>query len=56
MHRRQFLLLALPAIVGLLLMPASAQLVEQPVRIIYPFAAGGSNMSCTLRKRSVNVL
>jgi len=42
MRRRHFLRLALPAIVGLLPIPASAQLVEQPVRIIYPFAAGGS--------------
>jgi len=42
MRRRQFLQLALPAIVGLLPMPASGQLVEQPVRIVYPFAAGGS--------------
>ncbi len=41
MHRRQFLQLALPAIVGLLSIPASAQ-VEQPIRIVYPFAAGGS--------------
>ena len=42
MRRRQFLRLALPAIAGLLPMAASAQFVEQPVRIIYPFAAGGS--------------
>jgi len=42
MHRRQLLLLALPAIVGLLSTPAPAQLVDQPIRIIYPFAAGGS--------------
>src|SRR5215472_5561502 len=42
MRRRQFLRLSLPAIVGLRPIPASAQLVEQPVRIIYPFAAGGS--------------
>jgi tripartite-type tricarboxylate transporter receptor subunit TctC len=42
MHRRQFLQLAVPAIVGLLPIPASAQLVEQPVRIVYPFAAGGA--------------
>jgi tripartite-type tricarboxylate transporter receptor subunit TctC len=34
--------LALPAIIGLLPIRAAAQLVEQPVRIIYPFAAGGS--------------
>jgi tripartite-type tricarboxylate transporter receptor subunit TctC len=42
MHRRQLLQLAAPAIVGLLPFPASAQIAEQPVRIIYPFAAGGA--------------
>jgi tripartite-type tricarboxylate transporter receptor subunit TctC len=42
MRRRQFLRLALPAIAGLLPIRASAQLLEQPIRIIFPFAAGGS--------------
>jgi tripartite-type tricarboxylate transporter receptor subunit TctC len=42
MRRRQFLQLALPAIAGLLPIRASAQLLEQPIRIIFPFAAGGS--------------
>src|SRR5258708_22884116 len=41
MHGRQFLQLARPAIVGLLSIPASAQ-VEQPIRIVYPCAAGGA--------------
>ena len=41
MRRRQLLQLVLPAIFGLLSIPASAQ-VEQPIRIVYPFAAGGS--------------
>ena len=42
MRRRQILRLALPAIVGLLPFSASGQVVEQPIRIIFPFAAGGS--------------
>jgi tripartite-type tricarboxylate transporter receptor subunit TctC len=42
MRRRQLLRLALLAIVGLAPIPASAQVVEQPIRIIFPFAAGGS--------------
>jgi tripartite-type tricarboxylate transporter receptor subunit TctC len=42
MRRRQFLQIALPAIVGLQPILAMAQLAEQPLRIIYPFAAGGS--------------
>jgi tripartite-type tricarboxylate transporter receptor subunit TctC len=42
MHRRQLLQFALPTIVGLWPIPASAQIAEQPVRIIYPFAAGGA--------------
>jgi tripartite-type tricarboxylate transporter receptor subunit TctC len=42
MRRRQFLQLALPAIAGLLPIRASAQLLDQPIRIIFPFAAGGS--------------
>jgi tripartite-type tricarboxylate transporter receptor subunit TctC len=41
-HRRQFLQLALSATTGLLPIRASAQLLEQPIRIIFPFAAGGS--------------
>jgi tripartite-type tricarboxylate transporter receptor subunit TctC len=35
-------LLALALLVGLPSVPASAQVVEQPIRIIFPFAAGGS--------------
>jgi tripartite-type tricarboxylate transporter receptor subunit TctC len=42
MRRRQFLQLALPAIVGLRPIPAWTQVTEQPVRIIFPFAPGGS--------------
>jgi tripartite-type tricarboxylate transporter receptor subunit TctC len=42
MRRRQLLQLALPAIVGLLPFSASGQVVEQPIRIIFPFAAGGA--------------
>ena len=42
MHRRQLLQLALTAIVGLPPIPASAQVAEQPIRIVYPFAAGGA--------------
>ena len=42
MHRRQFLQLGLSATAGLLPIQASAQLPEQPIRIIFPFAAGGS--------------
>ena len=42
MHRRQFLQLGLSATAGLLPIRASAQLLEQPIRIIFPFAAGGS--------------
>jgi tripartite-type tricarboxylate transporter receptor subunit TctC len=42
MRRRQFLQLALPAIAGLLPIRASAQILEQPIRIIFPFAAGGA--------------
>jgi tripartite-type tricarboxylate transporter receptor subunit TctC len=41
-HRRQYLQLALSATAGLLPIRASAQLLEQPIRIIFPFAAGGS--------------
>ncbi len=41
MRRRQLLQLVLPAIFDLLPIPASAQ-VEQSIRIVYPFAAGGS--------------
>jgi tripartite-type tricarboxylate transporter receptor subunit TctC len=42
MRRRDLLQLALPAILDLLRIPASAQVLEQPIRIIFPFAAGGS--------------
>jgi tripartite-type tricarboxylate transporter receptor subunit TctC len=42
MHRRQLLRLAVPATAGLLPFPASAQIAEHPVRIVYPFAAGGA--------------
>src|SRR5258708_26702458 len=42
MRRRQFLRLALPTIAGLLPIRAWAQLLDQPIRIIFPFAAGGS--------------
>jgi tripartite-type tricarboxylate transporter receptor subunit TctC len=42
MHRRQFLQLAFPAVVGLRPIPALAQLTEHPVRIIFPFAPGGA--------------
>src|SRR5258708_36820916 len=41
-RRRQFLQLALPAMAGLLPIRASAQILEQPIRIIFPFAAGGA--------------
>jgi tripartite-type tricarboxylate transporter receptor subunit TctC len=41
-RRRQFLQLVLSAATGLLPIRASAQLLEQPIRIIFPFAAGGS--------------
>jgi tripartite-type tricarboxylate transporter receptor subunit TctC len=41
MRRRQILQLVLPAIFGLLSTPVSAQ-VEQPIRIVFPFGAGGS--------------
>jgi len=41
-HRRQFLQLGLSATAGLLPIRASAQLLEQPIRVIFPFAAGGS--------------
>jgi tripartite-type tricarboxylate transporter receptor subunit TctC len=39
MRRRQFLLLAMA---GLLPNRGSAQIVQQPVRIVFPFAAGGT--------------
>ncbi len=42
MRRRQLLQLALPTIVGLWPFPVSAQVGEQPIRIVYPFAAGGA--------------
>lgn len=42
MHRRRLLCFALSAIACAAAAPASAQLGEQPVRIIFPFAAGGS--------------
>ena len=42
MHRRQLLQLALQAIVGSWPFPLSAQVGEQPIRIVYPFAAGGA--------------
>src|SRR5689334_18129406 len=42
MHRRRVLQLALPALAGLLPLRAQAQLGEQPIRIIFPYAAGGS--------------
>ena len=42
MLRRQLLGPALAAIAGLLPIPTSAQVTEQPIRIIMPFAAGGS--------------
>jgi len=42
MHRRKVLQLALPALAGMLPLRAAAQIAEQPVRIIFPYAAGGS--------------
>jgi tripartite-type tricarboxylate transporter receptor subunit TctC len=42
MHRRQLLQLGLPTFVGLWPFPVSSQVGEQPIRIIYPFAAGGA--------------
>jgi tripartite-type tricarboxylate transporter receptor subunit TctC len=42
MHRRRFLQLALPALAGLVPLRAAAQSSEQPIRIIFPYAAGGS--------------
>jgi len=42
MHRRQVIQLALPALAGLLPARASAQIAEQTIRIIFPYAAGGS--------------
>ena len=42
MRRRQFLQLALPATAALLPRGARAQLVDQPIRIVFPYAAGGS--------------
>src|SRR5262249_51813557 len=45
MHRRKVLRLALPALAGLMSERSSAQIVEQPIRIIFPYAAGGSGDS-----------
>src|SRR5215813_4148358 len=42
MHRRTVLQLALPALAGLASSRTRAQIVEQPIRIIFPYAAGGS--------------
>jgi tripartite-type tricarboxylate transporter receptor subunit TctC len=42
MRRRLFLKLALPAAVSLLQRRASAQVADQPIRIVFPYAAGGS--------------
>jgi tripartite-type tricarboxylate transporter receptor subunit TctC len=42
MLRRQFLQLALPALAVLRPVPAWPQLIEQPIRIIFPFAPGGA--------------
>jgi tripartite-type tricarboxylate transporter receptor subunit TctC len=43
MHRRRFILsAAASAFAAAHAMPARAQLVEQPIRIIFPFTAGGS--------------
>jgi len=42
MQRREFLRLVLPAIAGALPVRASAQLVDQPIRIVFPYAGGGS--------------
>jgi tripartite-type tricarboxylate transporter receptor subunit TctC len=42
MHRRKILQLAAPALASLLPLRARAQVVEQPIRIIFPYAAGGS--------------
>jgi tripartite-type tricarboxylate transporter receptor subunit TctC len=42
MHRRQFLQLALPAATALAPRRALAQLIDQPIRIVFPYAAGGS--------------
>jgi tripartite-type tricarboxylate transporter receptor subunit TctC len=42
MRRRQFLQLTLPAAAALLPRRTLAQLVDQPIRIVFPYAAGGS--------------
>ena len=42
MRRRQFLQLALPAASALLPRRVAAQLVDQPIRIVFPYAGGGS--------------
>lgn len=41
MHRRGILCAALAAALGLAAMPAQAQLSEKPVRLVFPYAAGG---------------
>ncbi|HRF08450.1 MAG TPA: Bug family tripartite tricarboxylate transporter substrate binding protein [Xanthobacteraceae bacterium] len=42
MDRRGILCAALAAAVGFAVMPATAQLAEKPVRIVFPYAAGGN--------------
>ena len=42
MRRRQFLQLALPAAAALLPRRTLAQVVDAPIRIVFPYAAGGS--------------
>ena len=42
MRRRQFLQLGLPAAAALAPRRALAQLVDQPIRIVFPYAGGGS--------------
>ncbi len=42
MRRRQFLQLALPAAAALRPRRVAAQLVDQPIRIVFPYAGGGS--------------
>ncbi len=42
MDRREILCAALAAMLGFAAMPAQAQLAEKPVRIVFPYAAGGN--------------